>query len=177
MNSTQTPTTSIGRLDVTAANGVRFRAVCIPAGTQRPNHPRVLPYDEVVVEFYDRRHDFTPDGQFVSDYFVSTLRAGYPRIQKSGLDLHSGVPSWTIDGATMARVISWLEAECNAANDGLAEALAELRRYSAWQGADAVAHATLEQYGSASNAYENARELADAAWAAHLADAARPTRY
>jgi len=48
---------------------------------------------------------FTPDGQFVSRYFLETLVA---RDEHYGLDLQGDVPNWTIDAATMRIVSRWL---------------------------------------------------------------------
>lgn len=58
-----------------------------------------------MVEFYDLRHMHTGRGQFVSRYYVHTLR-GHDR--NRGLSLDGGAPSWTIDGATLSRVMSWV---------------------------------------------------------------------
>lgn len=86
-------------LDIMASNGVPFRAVV----------------DANMVEFFDRRYieGFTPDGQFVSRYYVDTLigdriMPGFERGHR-GLDLHGGIPDWTIDANTMDIVLSWLQ--------------------------------------------------------------------
>jgi len=96
-------TKTVTRLDVVAQNRVPFRAVFVPAGVPSPNR-RIPAYPKGTVEFYDRRYDFTPDGQFVSDYFVETLiRPG-----AGGLVLHGGVPAWIIDAGTMVQVTAWI---------------------------------------------------------------------
>jgi hypothetical protein len=64
-------------------------------------HDGMLP----LVEFYDLRHMHTDRGQFVSRYFVDTLQ-GHP--VGRGLSLDGGVPSWTIDGGTFSRVMTWV---------------------------------------------------------------------
>ena len=95
-------------LDVRAANGVPFRVVLLADG-KSPNFPANDKYnkrDAPLVEFYDRRHPHTPDGQFVSRYYLDTLMddAGSP----VGLDLYGGVEAWTVDGKTMMFVRAWL---------------------------------------------------------------------
>jgi len=102
-------------LDVTAANGVPFRVVLLLDGksTNFPASNRwrgKLP----LVEFYDARYrnvrGFTPDGQFVSRYYLETLLSVDPGHERSrrGLDLEGGVPDWTIDAITMRTVAAWL---------------------------------------------------------------------
>lgn len=56
-----------------------------------------------LVEFYDLRHMHTDRGQFVSRYYAGTLQG-----HAGGLNLDGGVPSWTIDGGTFSRVMSWV---------------------------------------------------------------------
>ena len=62
---------------------------------------------EPCVEFYDTTCPFTPFGQFVSAYYLSTLLQHRPLL---GLILHGGVPEWVIDAATFDRIRDWLEA-------------------------------------------------------------------
>lgn len=58
---------------------------------------------ETLVEFYDARYDFTPLGQFVSRYYLSTLMSPdvYPN---SGLSLDLGIPNWTVTAEGMRQV-------------------------------------------------------------------------
>ena len=93
------------RLDVTAANGVPFRAVFVPADAAYPNHPAAKRLsDQPLIEFYDRRYPHTQDGQFVgARYYVSTIRNG-----DAGLILDGGIPNWQIDADTMRLVRTWL---------------------------------------------------------------------
>jgi len=64
---------------------------------------------EPLVEFYDLRYHnvrgFTPDGQFVSRYYLESLVG---RDRRYGLDLQGDVSDWTIDASTMLSVILWL---------------------------------------------------------------------
>ena len=97
-------------LDVTAANGVPFRVVLLLDG-KSDNFPAVGRYYEAgpLVEFYDARYrnvrGFTPDGQFVSRYYLESLVG---RDRRYGLDLQGDVSDWTIDASTMLSVILWL---------------------------------------------------------------------
>lgn len=62
-----------------------------------------------MVEFYDARQDvakFGPRGQFVSRYYLTTLLARQPG---PGLVLYGGVPEWTVTGADMDRVLTFLQ--------------------------------------------------------------------
>ncbi len=64
------------------------------------------------VAFYDRRYEekFAEQnggnlwGQFVSSYYVDTLRADV-----RGIDLHGGVPSWKLSDEAMQLVHAWLD--------------------------------------------------------------------
>ena len=57
------------------------------------------------VEFYDRRHTHTSNGQFVSNYCVDTLLKGDMGI---GLDLMGYEPSWKVNARDMDMVRDWL---------------------------------------------------------------------
>jgi hypothetical protein len=102
-------------LDVTAANGVPFRVVLLPDG-KSDNFPYSGSWrsTEPLVEFYDARYrnvrGFTPDGQFISRYYLETLLTrGACRGEGYGLDLQGDVPNWTIDATTMRTVAIWLD--------------------------------------------------------------------
>jgi len=87
--------------DFTAANGVPFRAVIEAA--------RIVPSDgRLAVAFYDRRYPQTEHGQFVSDYFTSTLLEVN---DGSGIDLYGGVENWRVDGESLAKVQQWVREE------------------------------------------------------------------
>lgn len=105
---------TVAYLDVTARNGVPFRVVYIPAGDPNPNNEYRSRYSETksVVEFFDHRHTgprFTPDGQFVSNYYVDMLLAN--GIPNHGLDLDGGIPDWTVDVDTYRKVLAWLDTQ------------------------------------------------------------------
>lgn len=63
--------------------------------------------NDPLVEFYDRRYAHTPHGQFVSRYYASTLLSS-PNAS-GGINLHGGVPEWTVGDEVMGIVIPWLE--------------------------------------------------------------------
>jgi hypothetical protein len=96
----------IKHVDITGSQGTPLRAVFIPVG-EAPNYPpdNEKGYTEDLVEFYDRSHDFTPDGQFITCYYASTLLG---RPTGSGLDLMGYVPDWKIDGRTLQLVLDWI---------------------------------------------------------------------
>jgi len=55
--------------------------------------------DEPMIESYDARYPHTEFGQFVTRYYVQTLRD-----HEGGLDLHGGVPEWKVSAAGMQQV-------------------------------------------------------------------------
>lgn len=78
-------------------NGIRFNAVIVPETTER----------KAVVKIFDARHDnFAPEGQFVSSYFVETLLA---RPDGNGINLHGGVPDWSLDADATKKLLDWLK--------------------------------------------------------------------
>lgn len=92
------------KMDVLAENGVPFRVVFLPWGTSE-NYPAAKS-SVPTVEFYDRRYDHTPDGQFTGGrYTLDTIMEGN---SFSGLVLDTGSPNWRIDGDTMRLVRKWL---------------------------------------------------------------------
>lgn len=98
----------IKRIDITGIQGTPMRVLLVPAEEVRPNHPDAKPAKEGLVEFYDGRYSHTPDGQFITCYYASTLKDSNAGIPIGGLDLHGGEPSWKIDGRTMRLVLDWI---------------------------------------------------------------------
>lgn len=64
--------------------------------------------EEPLIEFFDTRYQFTPYGQFVSRYYVSTLLENDDSRRTPGLNLYGGEPDWSIDGKAMNKVRDWL---------------------------------------------------------------------
>jgi len=95
-------------LDVQGVTGVPIRVVIIPVKEASPNFPHVKREDEDLIEFYDRRYQHTPDGQFITRYFTSTLLETQAGIPVGGLDLYGGESAWKIDGRTMKTVRDWI---------------------------------------------------------------------
>jgi hypothetical protein len=58
--------------------------------------------DKYMVKFFDARHKHTPDGQFISDYYLDTILDGL-----NGLDLYTSEPSWKIDARWMSIIRDW----------------------------------------------------------------------
>ena len=63
-----------------------------------------------MVEFYDTRYSFTPYGQFVSRYYVDTLKHDRNALERWGLDLDGGVPDWKVSPDAMREVFHFLAA-------------------------------------------------------------------
>lgn len=101
-------TPTVHKLDVVAGNEVPFRIVFCPTGMSegRPAANKYNKDDRPIVEFYDRRYDHTPEGQFVCCYYVDTLLN--PEPSGGAFLLWTDVPAWRLDGATMAMVVTWL---------------------------------------------------------------------
>ena len=59
--------------------------------------------NNVLIEFYDARYNFTPYGQFISRYYAATLKS-----RQGGLNLHGGVPEWQVDAGNMEKVAAWI---------------------------------------------------------------------
>jgi hypothetical protein len=66
--------------------------------------------DKPLVEFYDTRYPHTEFGQFVSRYYVETILGddGYGP-KDGGLNLHGGVPEWTVSAKDMDTVRTFLK--------------------------------------------------------------------
>jgi len=98
--------TMVKKIDVVGVKWTPIRVVYVPFGEKSENFPSQFEESnkDGRVEFYDMRYPQTPDGQFISSYYVSTL------IEKddSGLDLHGGEPEWKIDYSTMRLVRDFL---------------------------------------------------------------------
>lgn len=92
------------RLDVP---NTHFRLIFVPKGELKPNS-----YDEEetakedTVQFYDRRYPHTPDGQFITNYYVTTLLDN--RLKINGLDLYGGEPDWIVDPSSMEFILEWV---------------------------------------------------------------------
>lgn len=106
--------------DVVASNGVPFRARLVRRG-QQWGMSGALTAEEDMVFFFDARCPHFPpmigsehenrdqterNGQHISHYFASTLRA-HPH--GAGLNLDAGIPDWRIDAKTFSEVSGWLD--------------------------------------------------------------------
>jgi hypothetical protein len=95
----------IQRIDINGIAGP-MRAVFVPAGEKCPNHDDSHNKEDLL-EFYDGRYPHTPDGQFISRYYLSTLRKDHELINMRGLDLWGGIDDWKIDARTVKLVLDW----------------------------------------------------------------------
>lgn len=97
---------SVKRMDIIGAMNTPMRVLYVPAGENSPNHKNKPVDTKDLLEFYDSRYDHTPDGQFISAYFVETLQQGndYSR----GLDLCGGELEWRISSRTLQEVMDWV---------------------------------------------------------------------
>jgi hypothetical protein len=104
-------------LDIVSYQRVPFRVVLIPANMQGPNEFRCPANNgRPMVEFYDRRGhdtDLPGFGQFTGGYYYLSTLLGLDDfsnepVDGEGLNLHGGVPEWSIDGAAYRIVIAWL---------------------------------------------------------------------
>lgn len=110
----------------TSALGVPFLCRIVRNGDNYGLHGSLIHCkDKPLVEFYDTRYPFwydfvgtredaiaagaKPLGQFVSRYYVSTLRES--RHLDYGLALHGGVPGWNVDPESMRQVHQWMDGE------------------------------------------------------------------
>lgn len=98
---------------ITSKTGVRFCARLLTEGDVYGLSGALAweHEDRPGVEFYDTRYPISVYGQFVGRYFVETL---LERDEHVGLDLHGGVPDWSIDADAMDVVRAWLKAETKA---------------------------------------------------------------
>lgn len=95
------------RMDIKGVAGP-MRVILLDAGEDNPNYPAATCKDKAIAEFYDGRYPHTPDGQFISRYYVETLMENRDR-HTYGLDLMGYEDDWKIDGRTFGLVLNWLE--------------------------------------------------------------------
>lgn len=90
----------------------KYTVLYIPQGVGHPHYPAVKA-DKPLVEFYDKKYDHTPDGQFTGGrYYAKTLIDDADRLRNSGLCLHGGVPSWVVTATDMTITLNFIEKEC-----------------------------------------------------------------
>lgn len=111
--------------DFTAENGVPFRCRIVMPGERYGLELCLTNEKKPMVEFYDARyaHDYefvgkcedaiaagAPClGQFVTRYYVSTLRES--RDPRYGLCLDAGIQDWRIDPESLAAVHAWMDTQ------------------------------------------------------------------
>ncbi|MDB4989292.1 MAG: hypothetical protein JWN04_4470 [Myxococcaceae bacterium] len=93
-----------------------FVARLVVAGdSYGPQGQRTLAEDEQPqVELFDKRARGNPQfhelGQFVGNYYLSTLAEGLE--EGIGLDVHGGVPSWSLTPEATETLTKWARAHC-----------------------------------------------------------------
>lgn len=97
----------VGRMDIYGTDKtIPMRVLLIPAGEKSPNYPGMESAGKDMIEFYDFRYSHTPDGQFITRYYVETLMLNRC---PQGLDLQGSVPEWKITAQVLDYVLSWVE--------------------------------------------------------------------
>jgi len=83
---------------------MRFNTKIIPTGGAYGRDDCLTNDGSPLIEFYDPRYQFTPLGQFVSRYYVSTILER----DNCGLALYGSEPEWTVSAADMTEIRTWL---------------------------------------------------------------------
>lgn len=86
----------LGIYTFTTANGVPMSAIVFGKG------------DAATVAFYDVRYNINGYGQFITEYYISTLLESAQDHVDRGLALDGGIPAWNIDAGAYAGVIAFL---------------------------------------------------------------------
>jgi hypothetical protein len=92
-------------LDINGVAGP-MRVLFVPKGEPSPHHKSSENQTDSVVEFYDSRYPHTPDGQFISRYYASTLLEDEGMCH--GMDLYGGEKDWKINGPEIELVRGWV---------------------------------------------------------------------
>jgi hypothetical protein len=112
-------------LTLTAKNGIEFTAQLIRAGDSygrnnclKAESDKLNKYSgklPIMIEFYDSRYPFDKDktndkvlGQFIGRYYADTLLSNNKI--NTGLDLHGGIPEWSLDANTLHKFMDWIRA-------------------------------------------------------------------
>jgi hypothetical protein len=76
--------------------------------------------DKPTVEFYDTDYPHTAHGQFTGGgYYLETLLEDQDTLRERGLNLHGGIPKWTLGPRAMNEVLDWIEQQVNALDQSL----------------------------------------------------------
>lgn len=89
-----------------SSNGIPFTARRVNSGEMYgAKFGLIHNQDDPLIEFYDARHSFTPFGQFVSRYYLSTL---LEHDRNVGLNLEGGSAYWNLTAAELQAVLRHL---------------------------------------------------------------------
>lgn len=83
-----------------------FRVIFVPKSESRPNFYSEEAANEDTVLFYDRRYPHTPDGEFITSYYATTLLDSHLKI--NGLNLYGGEPDWIVNPSSMEFILEWV---------------------------------------------------------------------
>lgn len=85
-----------------ASNGIQFNVRVVNEGDNYGlDNCLTHEGEKPLVEFYDARFPHTKYGQFVSRYYVETILP-----HEGELNLDFGIPDWSIDSVTLAKIVS-----------------------------------------------------------------------
>ena len=90
---------------------IHFNTKIIRTGEQYGLNDCLVNEGEAMVEFYDSRftgEGFSPIGQFVTRYNISSLLADGDTLSARGLNLDAGIDSWSVDPKQMSEIIKSL---------------------------------------------------------------------
>jgi len=98
--------TIIKTMDIIGARQTPMRVLFLPKGIKSP-HFDTEPDNHALIEFYDTRHDHTPDGQFISRYWAETLIESKD-LRQRGLDLLGYEDDWKVSARSISIVLDWV---------------------------------------------------------------------
>ena len=98
------------RMDIFSITNVPLRVIFLSKGELHPHSKALLNIDRFKndkdsLEFYDLRYPFTPDGQFISGYYLETFEASNTY---HNLTLEGGIEDWEIDASTKEIIRNWI---------------------------------------------------------------------
>jgi hypothetical protein len=98
----------------TADNGVTFAVRIVRPGEGYGRSRAVTNHtDQALVEMFDARYagknGFEAEGQIIAQYNLGSLLNDPDTLTNYGLNMHFGVPAWSIDGDTMGAILFHIE--------------------------------------------------------------------
>ena len=95
-------------LSIVNNKGIKFNVIVVKSGENYGLNDALINDSEPLVEFYDSRFTkgFTPIGQFVSRYNLSTILEAN---ENSGIDLLGYIPDWKISADNVKQVKEYIK--------------------------------------------------------------------